>query len=348
MQIQELEITEINLPELEGDDAVQLNDLRNKLRLERTPDDPPIPLQEDLQGWRNIPNFVELKYWAVWDAAHTQMVANAFVESWNKEDNQHLAEFEIYVRPEYRRQGLGKRLLRLAAEETRRRSRRLLICFSSSTLPSAEACLQLLEAQRGLEARESQLVLEELDRQVVQDWLKKSSPLNEEYEIGFWLGPYPENQLEAICELYLIGNDEPRDLLEIEDETWTPEQVRSMEKHREARGTERWTCYVRHKSSGRFAGETEVFYNPNRAHILGQGFTGIHPDFRCQGLGRWIKAVMMEKVLAERPQVKVIRTGNAESNASMLKINTELGFKPYLSHTVWQVETDQLFSYLGS
>jgi hypothetical protein len=45
--------------------------------------------------------------------------------------------------------------------------------------------------------------------------------------------------------------------------------------------------------------------------------------------------------------VKRVRTGNADSNAEMLRINEELGFKPYQSQTFWQVETDKVLAYLG-
>lgn len=37
---------------------------------------------------------------------------------------------------------------------------------------------------------------------------------------------------------------------------------------------------------------------------------------------------MIEKVLADRPQVVRVRTGNADSNAPMHKINGAMGFPP--------------------
>jgi hypothetical protein len=55
---------------------------------------------------------------------------------------------------------------------------------------------------------------------------------------------------------------------------------------------------------------------------------------------------MLKKVLQERPQVRLIRTGNADSNAAMLKINQELGFKPYTADTLWQVELQKVLDYL--
>jgi hypothetical protein len=63
-------------------------------------------------------------------------------------------------------------------------------------------------------------------------------------------------------------------------------------------------------------------------------------------LGRWLKAAMLDKILREHPEIKFVRTSNADSNAAMLKISQELGFKPYMSIAVWQIEIDQVKKYL--
>ena len=99
--------------------------------------------------------------------------------------------------------------------------------------------------------------------------------------------------------------------------------------------------------TGRFAGYTQVLWNPNRPEIISQGMTGVFPEYRNRGLGRWLKAAMLDKILAERPQARFVRTGNADMNAPMLKINNELGFKPYIAEVVWQVETEKVAEYLS-
>lgn len=91
---------------------------------------------------------------------------------------------------------------------------------------------------------------------------------------------------------------------------------------------------------------TDVYWHPNRPELLQQGMTGVLPAYRNRGLGRWLKAAMLAKVLSDRPQIAIIRTSNADSNAAMLKINRELGFQPYLVQIEWQVTTEQVAAYL--
>ncbi len=106
--------------------------------------------------------------------------------------------------------------------------------------------------------------------------------------------------------------------------------------------------YARHIETWELAGYTEVFWNPNQPETLRQDDTGVFPQYRRRGLGRWLKAAMLKKVLRDHPQIKHVRTGNADSNAAMLRINQQLGFKPYKSWSVWQVELKQVLAYLAA
>ena len=166
-------------------------------------------------------------------------------------------------------------------------------------------------------------------------------------KLGFWGSRYPEADLRAVAELFNVMNTAPRDELEQEDEQTTPKELREGEAYDLARGVKRWVLYVRHKPSGRLAGFTETYWYPEDPENLEQDDTGVLPEYRGNGLGKWLKAAMIQKVLAERPSVKRIRTGNANSNAPMLAINHKLGFKVYRSETVWQLKTKGLEDYLS-
>ena len=207
--------------------------------------------------------------------------------------------------------------------------------------------MERIGARKGLEGHTNQLLIADLDRSLLEKWQQRAQERASGFSLGLWTGPYPTDQLEEIAQLYNVMNTAPRDDLEMEDVRFTPPLLQEWDQNLLATNTERWTLYVRENATGKLAGFTVVFWHPDRPHILGQGDTGVFPEYRGLGLGRWLKAAMLEKVLRERPQVTTIRTGNADSNAGMLQINHELGFKPFMAECFWQVERTQVEAYLG-
>ena len=67
-----------------------------------------------------------------------------------------------------------------------------------------------------------------------------------------------------------------------------------------------------------------------------QDDTGVDPEHRNKGLGRWLKAAMAKRFVSEFPDVTAIETGNAGSNEPMLNINIAMGFKTVLEVNAWQ------------
>jgi len=322
------------------------NELQNTMRAETLPDDPPIPLDEKIRSFQNIPAFVGVHAWAVWNADESRALADGVLSVTHLDTNKHIGEFELEVLPEYRRQGIARALLARIVGAARQEARTMLFTGTNERVPAGAALMQRLGARKGLENHTNQLDLRELKRELIHAWQARAFERATDFELGFWEDAYPEEEIQDIVALFEVMNTAPRDQLEMEDWRVTPEHLRQMEKQNRARGTTRWTLYAREKSSRKFAGFTELFWNPNRPQILSQGATGVFPHYRGNGLGRWLKAEMLEQVLRDRPQVKFIRTGNADSNAAMLKINNELGFKPYISRCVWQVETEKVEEYL--
>lgn len=348
MTIYPIQILPLDAKGASSAEYAALNWHGNQMRKERLPDDPLLPLEETIQNMQTIPPFVDLRLWAAWTPEKAEMVGLANVVLLRLEENQHLAQFEISVLPAYRRQGLGKQLLRLVAEAAQQDQRRLMMTNTVDRVPGGEAFMRRIGAQKGLEGHTNQLRMEELDRGLLEKWLSDGQANQAAFELGLWEGPYPEEKLREVCELYDLTNQQPFGELEIEAMHLTPEQIRQTEANIFARGNQRWTFYVIDRQSGKFAGYTETVWNPNRPELLRQDMTGVFPEFRNQGLGRWLKAAMLDKVIRERPEVKYIRTGNADTNAAMLKINTQLGFKPYTADALWQVETEKVMEYLNS
>lgn len=326
-----------------------VNAFDNQMLAERQPEDPPLSLERSIARWQSTPSFIERKVWLVWDAAETAVVGRAVAAGHTAEveDNQHLLQFNLGVLPAHRRQGWGHKLLALVVAAAQAQGRRLIITETNARVPAGAAFMQRLGAERGLETHINQLDLTELDRNLLAAWQAQASQRAPGFVLGLWEGSYPEADLEAVVALYEVMNQQPFDDLDVEAFHINEAQLRQVEQMLTTQGYERWTMFVRQEATGALAGFTEVMWHPERPHILQQGNTGVFPEFRSKGLGKWLKAAMLDKVLAERPPVRFVRTGNADSNAPMLKINRDLGFKPYLSQTVWQVETETALAYLA-
>lgn len=320
----------------------------NRIRAEILPDDPPVPLEERIQGWRNIPAFVETSAWHVWREDGSEIIGSGNVNFLRKEENRHVVDFGIWVLPEFRRQHIARRLLALIVEVPKREDRRLMITSTNGAVPAGEAFMRGLGAQMARANHINQLDLQDLNRDLLRSWQERARERASDFDLGLWEGDYPEEELEEIAAMYEAINRAPRGDLQVEDYHWTPRQIREFEKQERARGIQQWTMYVREKGSRRIAGFTGVGWHPDRPQILYQYGTAVFPEYQNRGVGRWLKAAMLEKVLRDRPQVRYVRTGNADMNAPMLKINQELGFKPYRSNYDWQIDTAKVVEYLRS
>ena len=249
---------------------------------------------------------------------------------------------------EERRRGVATRLLRPVAEAARKMDRRLLFTSTTSRAPAGDAFMRRIGGAIGLTNSASQLHIAELDRDLMRAWRERARERASRFELGFWEGPYPDEDVGDVLKMMLVMNTAPRGDLDIEDFEHTAELLREWEASMAKSRTERWTLYARDLETGRIAGYTDVFWNPARPKHLIQGDTGVFPVYRGRGLGRWLKADMVERVLRDRPQVERVQTENAATNAPMLKINREMGFVHHKTLHDWQVDVERVLEYLGS
>lgn len=157
-----------------------------------------------------------------------------------------------------------------------------------------------------------------------------------DYDLMFWRPPFPDDRLDEWCRISDVMNTAPIDDFDLEETVMTPKKWRSIEANLEARGYAIRTAIAVHKPTGRFAGMTALLAQRQHPPIAQQGDTVVDPEHRGQGLGRWLKAAMAKRFVGEFPDVTRINTGNAGSNAPMLKINEEMGFRTILNISAWQ------------
>lgn len=346
MPATDLEIRDFDPLTASEADFALLNAFENRMGAEAWPQDPPSIVEETMLGRRSRPSDVFRRDWVMARVDGATLVASAYLRYVRTAENQHVAEFRINVLPEMRRQGLAKELLRRVANVAQAEGKRLLTTSTISRVPAGDAFMNRLGAQMALAGYANRLELSDLNRALVREWQQRAVSLKNDFELRLWVGPYPASDLEAIARLQTVMNTAPRGDLDIEDSAPTVDHLREWEASGAQQKIERWTMYIRDRKTNELAGYTEVFWSPYQPEFLQQGDTGVFPEYRSRGFGSWLKAAMIEKVLRERPEVKRVGTGNAQSNAPMLRINQQLGFKPDQSVFDWQVSLDQVRAYL--
>lgn len=312
---------------------------------EEMPEDPPRSLEfsvTNAKNWKLLEK-EKLEVWNLWE--EDNIIAELLTSVGFYGHNKHLVHGGVTMLQSYRRKGYLKLLLTKLVEIAETHNRTSLLCNTNSNMPAGDLVAQHLGAKKGIETHTNQLVFSEVDKALLETWIANAKTSASEFEMGLWRG-YPEEEITAIAKMIEVMNTAPKDNLDIEDFKVDPEVLRQFDVYNKVRNVEFWMLYVRHKPSGELAGYTQTFWDPENAENLMQGDTGVLPKYRGHGLGKWLKAVMIQKVLAERPVVKRIRTGNADSNAPMLAINHALGFKPYIAETVWQLEIQKIKDYL--
>ncbi len=328
-------------------DWVALNQFKNAMLAERRPEDPPHPVEHTHANLLGVPAFIEARLWIARTGDPHAIIGWGRVAIIHTGENAHLAQAEVEVLPAWRRQGLGRTLLAQIAAFAEAAERRLLLLQTYGTVPAGAAFAEHIGATVGLGGHTNQLDTQTLPPSLLAGWRTTAAARNPDLTLGLWEGPYPEAEIAEVARLMEITNHQPLGDLEIEDFHWTPDQIRQQDTAMQQRGATRWTLYARHGLTGALAGFTEVFIDPHKPAVLQQGFTAVWPHYRNRGLGRWLKAAMLEKVLSELPQVRWVRTDNADSNAAMLKINRELGFQPYQAESIWQVPLARVRQYLA-
>ncbi|MEY2476862.1 MAG: hypothetical protein QOG87_2177 [Actinomycetota bacterium] len=310
--------------------------LSSIVRAELFPGDAVPPVEHLRASSVHLPFFQRKQEWAVW-ADDGRMLGWACLDLEYTNSNRHTAECKVEVDTEHRRRGIGTGLLELVTDAARGDDRSNLDFVAYEGTP-AEPFLSQAGAENRQVFRHSRLQLDELDRAMLQEWVDRAAERAAGYSLVAWDDPTPEEHLEAFTEVVHVMNTAPLDDLEWEDDVFTPEEIRSWQDALHARGHAGWVLAARDDATGRFAGFTELGFWPWEPERADQGDTGVDPDHRSLGLGRWLKAAMLQRVLRERPDVRYVDTGNAGSNRPMLAINIALGFKPHRIGGFWQLK----------
>jgi len=334
-------IERFDLGALSEKDVRQIADLYNTLGQERVPEDPVPDPQIVIDRLRSRPNMMEFVEWLA-RLGTGDIVATGSLIAFTGDTNQRFREVGLSVLPDHRRQGIARRFL----EEMVRsfdRDDLVLSFFTNARVPAGEAFVRRLGAGETLRARFSQLVLADLDRGLTREWARLD-PAG--YHLAWIDGDVPDRYVANVITAYEAMNTAPRGTSALEDWHVTVEHVREFDRSRSAARRLRRLLLAIDDRTGETAGYTEVVYDPRTPHVVNQQGTAVIPSHRRRGLGKWVKAAMLERIVDEWPAARLVRTGNASVNEPMLRINDRLGFRYAWESVQWEAGVPAVRRYL--
>ena len=191
--------------------------------------------------------------------------------------------------------------------------------------------------------QESSLDMDAVDPELMQRWINAGPG---DLELVRWARRCPNQWIDALVVTANAMKDAPTDDLDMADTVVDASMVRAEIEARAACGLE-YQGVLAVTADGEAAGTTEVFVNRHRPAASWQWSTVVLPAHRGRRIGRWLKAAMWQRLRASEPEVTGLQTGNAASNAHMLAINTEMGFRPAHLMGCWQTDLEVLVFRLG-
>lgn len=330
-----------------ADDATlaAIGRLIDRYRLTIDPTLRPLTLDELRKRYAVKLDYIRSDCWWLPDAGG-EALGWAFTDHWvGTQHNQQQLFADILVAPRARRQGIARALLRRVADLAAAQGRTIITGDVTDREPAGAAFVQRIGGKLAMRHVTSELLTAEVDRDLLMRWIAAAP--HARFELLAIDGIVPDDLLAQYAALRQLMNSAPLEDLSEDPIDWTPQQVRQLDEDRQTRGFEVWLLIARERASGQFVGFTELLWNDFQPTRMDQDDTAVDPAFRGHGIGRWLKAANMLRVLDARPYVERVRTGNAHSNAPMLNINRAMGFRPLWIYDIYEFTRAEVEAYLA-
>lgn len=345
-------ITEIDPSTATPDLWRRYHTFRRARAVESDPDDPVVPDDVYEQAWREERDDQD---WAYRDAiveADGQIVATFGTEAPkpgtpNYANNGHMMFGSAAALGPWRRRGIGRAWLRHVLDwmpETGATS-----LMASAHEPDGHAFLRWLAGEPKQLLRYSRTDFRALDWDMIQRWVDEAGGRAPGYTLEIHTRRLPEDLWDEYCAAKTEQMRHiPRDGLDMGDWVFDADDQRDFYRLLDTYAADHNVIWVR-DPGGRIVAITDGGYYPHQPRYVQQFFTGVHPDARGLGLGKWVKARMLQlarEAYGDR-DIHWVRTDNATSNAPMLAINERLGFREYRVRGIYQAHRDQIAERLG-
>ncbi|MGW3513603.1 GNAT family N-acetyltransferase [Streptomyces sp. NPDC000994] len=246
----------------------------------------------------------------------------------------HLAELTLHVHPVERLKGVGSRLLDTAVAAARDNNRRCVVAQAGAGSPG-DHFLPARGFRKVLTLRYSRLPLADVDIPSLAEIIERP---HSGYRLASWQGAVPDDLAQTFADSRRAMDDMPMEDTDHGTTTWDVDRVRAAAKAVEQRGDHLHTVVAIDASNGSIAGFTELVVPGGGTGDAQHYGTGVLPEHRGHGLGRWMKAESIRQAHGHYPDLGGLLTDTADSNTHMRHISDSLGYLP--THTTLQYQLD--------
>ncbi|WP_069466817.1 GNAT family N-acetyltransferase [Actinacidiphila rubida] len=251
-------------------------------------------------------------------------VGSAFLRMPGAAGKRHYAELDLHVHPAERRRGTGTRLLDAAARAAREDGRRALTAEAEPGSPGA------LFLRAGGFAETLTLIFARLDLAAadVPAITAAAGRPHPGYRLFHWDGTVPDDLAETFALSRRAMDDTPMGSTDYGTEEWDVARVRAVAEVVARRGDLLHTVVALAEADGSVAGFTELVVSGDGTGDGQHYGTGVLPEHRGRGLGRWMKAATILHARTRHPDLAGLLTDTADDNLPMRAISDALGYTP--------------------
>ncbi|MCG8966013.1 GNAT family N-acetyltransferase [Streptomyces sp. CL12-4] len=264
-------------------------------------------------------------------------LGSAFLRVFTREGQEHLAELQVNVHTAERRRGVGSRLVEAAVAAAREAGRRAVVAQADAGTPG-DHFLAARGFRKVLTLTYARLALDAWDSGRAGEIDAIVGRPHPGYRLVSWRGTVPEELAETFADSRRAMDDMPMDDTDYGVVAWDVERVLAVAKTVADRGELLTTVAAVDESDGSVVGFSElVVPGDGKGDGLHYG-TGVLPEHRGHGLGRWMKAESIRLARADHPGLGGLVTDTADSNTPMRGINDALGYVP--THQALEYQLD--------
>ncbi|MEV4756317.1 GNAT family N-acetyltransferase [Micromonospora sp. NPDC049559] len=261
--------------------------------------------------------------WLASDSAGNP-VGSAFLRLFTRPGQDHLAELELHVHPAERRTGTGSRLLDAAVQAARAEGRRAVLAQAEAGSPG-DGFLAARGFRKALTLTYARLALADADLARIAELAGRRHP---GYRLATWAGVVPDELAETFAASRRAMDDMPMGEVDYGTVTWDVDRVRAAARAVAERGDLLHTVVAVDESDGSIVGFSELVV-PGDGTGDGRHYgTGVLPEHRGHGLGRWMKAEAIRQARERHPELGGLLTDTADENRHMRAVNDALGYTP--------------------